>query len=171
MLKCCSWVSWWWVSPLWHQPTSHRSTGTAKIVVALGVSAMITTKMPCLSWHIVIRVRRDGDKKCAMVDCWSFGLMKACPLYWFLYFAFSLGLASQFFFLVFKVSAALVFATAHSLLASACCCSSLPHGFVVQALMTWSALIGWEIRVSTSSFSVHLQQQGRLSWFCVSWGD
>jgi hypothetical protein len=65
--------------------------------------------------------------------------MKACPLYWFLYFAFSLGLAglaSQFFFLVFKVSTALVFATAHSLLASACCCSSLPHGFVVQALMT-----------------------------------
>jgi len=42
----------------------------------------------------------------------------------------------------------LLFATGHS-----CCHSSLPHGFL-QPLMTWWTLIGWEIRVSTSSFSV-----------------
>ena len=80
-----------WVSPLWHQPGSHRSTGRAKVVVALGVSAMITRKMPCSSWHIGIGVCRAGDKKCTLVDRWSFGLMKACPLYWYLYFAFHLA--------------------------------------------------------------------------------
>ena len=36
-------------------------------------------------------VERAGDKKCTLVDCWSFGLMKACPLYWYLYFAFHLA--------------------------------------------------------------------------------
>lgn len=106
-----------WVSPLWHQPTSHRSTGRAKVVVALGVSAMITRKMPCSSWHIGIGVWRErGDKKRTLVDCWWFGLMKACPLYWYLYFAFHLASPS---FLV-------LFATAHG----CCCCSSLTHGFI-----------------------------------------
>ncbi|RCV24503.1 hypothetical protein SETIT_5G090100v2 [Setaria italica] len=42
--------------------------------------------------------------------------MKACPLYWYLYFAFHLASPS---FLV-------LFATAHG----CCCCSSLTHGFI-----------------------------------------
>ena len=128
------------VSPLWHQPASHRSTGRAKVVVALGVSAMITRKMPCSSWHIGIGVCRAGDKKCTLVDRWSFGLMKACPLYWYLYFAFHLASPS---FLV-------LFGTGHS-----CCCSPLTHGFI-HPTMSPEPLIGWEITVSERALSLFL---------------
>ena len=133
-----------WVSPLWHQPGSHRSTGRAKVVVALGVSAMnLWLQGRCHAQADTLAlgcVERAGDKKCTLVDCWSFGLMKACPLYWYLYFAFHLASPN---FLV-------LFGTGHS-----CCCSPLTHGFI-HPTMSSEPLIGWVLRVSEQALSLFL---------------
>ncbi|KAJ1282761.1 hypothetical protein BS78_03G076500, partial [Paspalum vaginatum] len=57
--------------------------------------------------------------------------MKACPLYWYLYFAFHLASQFSHFLVLF------VFATGHS-----CCYSSVPDGFN-QPLMSSDRRASW----------------------------